>query len=103
MSRKKNDDNNSALLKCAAVFDFLAGQGRDGARPTDIAAALAVSPSWVSVNLPALEEIGWLERMEETSRWRLGRRFAQVAAQEVAELKKAENRISEDLNRWTRG
>jgi len=41
--------------------------------------------------------------MEETSRWRLGRRFAQVAAQEVAELKKAENRISEDLNRWTRG
>lgn len=94
--------DRSAHDRLLDVFEALAGNGLHGLAPGDLARAARVSPSWVSVNLPALAQRGWVERIEESGHWRLGRRFAEIAAVEVAEIDKAVRKVGELRQRYAR-
>lgn len=61
------------LRKTFELLRLLAGHEVLGLAPAEIAKALDVSPSWVSINLPAIEaETHFVERVAGTNRWRLG-------------------------------
>lgn len=69
----------SHTRKTCELFRLLAGYDTMGLAPGEIAKALDVGAPWVSVNLPLLAEIGFLERIPETPRWRLGETFLRIA------------------------
>lgn len=66
--------------KTCDLFRLLAGYDQIGLAPGEIAKALGVGASWVSVNLPALADYGFCERVAGTPRWRLGVAFVRIAS-----------------------
>lgn len=69
----------SHTQKTCELFRLLAGYDHIGLAPGEIAKALGVGAPWVSVNLPLLAEIGFVERIADTPRWRLGISFIRIA------------------------
>ena len=68
------------LRKALELLRLLAGHEVLGLAPAEIAKALGVSPSWVSINLPAIEaETHFVERVAGTNRWRLGVPLVRIA------------------------
>ena len=68
------------LRKALELLRLLAGHEVLGLAPAEIAKALDVSPSWVSINLPAIEaETHFVERVAGTNRWRLGVPLVRIA------------------------
>lgn len=89
-----------ARLTCD-LFRLLAGHVVMGLAPGEIAKALNVTPSWVSVNLPALaEETGFVERVEGTNRWRLGAPFVRISVTVAAELNGARRNLEQLEQRY---
>jgi DNA-binding IclR family transcriptional regulator len=66
-------------LKTCELFRLLAGYDQVGLAPGEIAKALGVGASWVSVNLPLLADLNFVERIPETPRWRLGLTLLRIA------------------------
>ncbi len=93
---------DSAIQKANALYRLLAQHEQHGLAPGEIAKAIGVSPSWVSVNLPALEADGFVARVGTTSRWRLGASFVQIAAAVFNELDRAERDLRERRHNYTR-
>jgi DNA-binding IclR family transcriptional regulator len=102
MARTKGS-NGSANDKLLDVFEALTGMSQLGIRPSELAKAVCVSPSWVTVNMARYAQRGWVERIEESGNWRLGRKFAEAASVELAELDKADRRLQELTRRWAKG
>ena len=67
------------IRKTCELFRLLAGHEIQGLAPGEIAKALGVGAPWVSVNLPALAGTGFVERVGDTNRWRLGVAFVRIA------------------------
>ena len=67
------------IRKTCELFRLLAGYEQVGLAPSEIAKALGVGASWVSQNLPPLAELGFVERVADTPRWRLGVAFVRIA------------------------
>lgn len=66
--------------KTCELFRLLAGHELLGLAPGEIAKALGIGASWVSVNMPVLAaETGFVERVEGTNRWRLGVPFVRIS------------------------
>lgn len=69
--------------------------------PGEIAKGLGVHPSWVSVTLPALaEETGFVERVADTGRWRLGVPFVRIANTVLVNLNQAQRKLEEAQKRF---
>lgn len=83
------------IRKTCALFRLLAGHEVLGLAPGEIAKGLGVSPSWVSVNLPALVGTGFVEPVADTGRWRLGVAFVRVAHTVAANLHQARRQLDE--------
>ena len=60
------------IRKANALYMLLAGHELLGLSPGEIAKGLDVPASWVSVNLPGIATTGFVERVGDTNRWRLG-------------------------------
>jgi DNA-binding IclR family transcriptional regulator len=67
------------MRKTCELFRLLAGHELLGLSPSEIAKGLEVGAPWVSVNLPALATTGFVERVADTNRWRLGVSFVRIA------------------------
>lgn len=89
------------ILKTCNLFTLLAGHVVLGLSPGEIAQGLGVSPSWVSVNLPAIAaETGFVERVDGTNRWRLGVPFVRISTTTAVELGKSQRRLAELSDRY---
>lgn len=82
------------------LFRLLAGHETVGLAPGEIAKALQVNPSWCSKTLPALAEIGFVERVGDTGRWRLGVAFVRIATAVATNLNQARKRLEEIEQRY---
>ncbi len=60
------------------------------------------SPSTATRDLHNLKEVGFAEQIQETGRWRLGPKVVQVSFAFSHELARAQQRVSELQNRYTR-
>lgn len=79
-----NDDKKGKSLPAPVVitcnlFRLLADHETYGLAPGEIAKALGIGAPWVSNNLPPLAELGMVERVIDTNRWRLGVGFLRIA------------------------
>lgn len=89
------------LRKTCELFRLLTGHEVLGLAPGEIAKGLDVSPSWVSINLPALEaETGFVERVTGTNRWRLGVPFVRIAMTCMTNLNAERQRLEETAKRY---
>lgn len=88
------------IRKTCDLFRLLAGHELLGLSPTDIAKGLDVAPSWVSQNLPAIATTGFVERVEGTTRWRLGVPFVRIAFTVSTQLGTAKKRLDEVSARY---
>lgn len=92
---------SESARKTCELFRLLAGHEVLGLAPGEIAKALRVSPSWVSVNLPALEATtGFVERVDGTNRWRLGVSFVRIATTVATNLNAARSHLDEIGRRY---
>lgn len=82
--------------KVCDLLRLLAGHELLGLAPGEIAKGLGVHPSWVSVTLPALaEETGFVERVADTGRWRLGVPLVRIALAVSTQLNAARRQLDE--------
>lgn len=87
--------------KVCDLFRLLAGHEVLGLSPSEIAKGLSVPPSWVSQNLPPLaEQTGFVERVADTNRWRLGVPFVRIAFTVSNEHNTAKKRLDEVGQRY---
>lgn len=93
----------TSVQSTCELFRLLAGHETVGLAPGEIAKALKVSPTWCSRTLPALAEIGYLERVADTGRWRLGVTFVRIATTVATNLKQARQRLDELEERYATG
>lgn len=90
------------IRKVNALYRLLAGHEVLGLAPGEIAKSLGVSPSWVSINLPALEaETGFVERVGNTNRWRLGVPFVRIAITVQTNLNAERQRLEQTAARYS--
>lgn len=91
----------SPVRKTCELFRLLAGHELLGLAPGEIAKGLGVSPSWVSINLPALAaETGFVDQVAGTNRWRLGVPFVRIAVTVSVHLNQARNQLDELQKRY---
>ena len=76
---KKPKSLPTPVVTTCELFRLLAGHETYGLAPGEIAKALHVGAPWVSKNLPPLAELGFVERIDGTPRWRLGVGFLRIA------------------------
>lgn len=89
------------IRKTCELFRLLAGHEVLGLTPGEIAKALSVSPSWVSVNLPALSTTGYVEQVAGTNRWRLGVQFVRIATTVATNLNAAKRQLDDVSARYS--
>lgn len=92
-------DSQQRLLQ---LILLLAGNEIEGLAPSDIAKQLATSASNVTRDLANLRHVGWAECLPTTGRWRLGPQIVQIAMRHLTALDRAERRLSEIKNRFSR-
>lgn len=89
------------IRKTCELFKLLAGHELLGLAPAEIAKGLDVTPSWVSVNLPAIAAAtGFVERVDGTNRWRLGVPFVRISVTVASNLSQAQRRLDEITKRY---
>ncbi|CAB5646361.1 Uncharacterised protein [Comamonas aquatica] len=91
---------SAPIQKTCDLFRLLAGHELLGLAPGEIAKGLDVSPSWVSINLPALATTGYVEQVDGTNRWRLGVQFVRIALTVSTNLNKAKQQLDDLTNRY---
>ena len=90
------------IRKACDLFKLLANHEVHGLAPGEIAKALDVGAPWVSVNLPALAATtGFVERVADTNRWRLGVSFLRIAHTVFTANAAAKERLGERMTRMT--
>ena len=89
------------LRKAFELLRLLAGHEVLGLAPAEIAKALAVSPSWVSINLPALASTGFVEQVPGANRWRLGVAFVRIAVTVSTNLNQNRRQLDDLSTRYS--
>lgn len=93
---------NDGQQRLLALIRVLAGNEVHGLAPGEIAKAQSCSPSLVTRDLANLKEAGFAEQIVETGRWRLGPALVQVALAHTREIEKAERKLAETRQRFSR-
>jgi len=89
------------IRKTNALYRLLAGNELLGLAPGEIAKGLNVSPSWVSVTLPALAIDGFVEQVAGTNRWRLSVAFVRISFTVSTNLGQAKRHLDEVSHRYS--
>lgn len=93
---------SSQIRKTCDLYRLLAGHIVIGLAPGEIAKGIDVSPSWVSINLPAIAaETGFVEQVPGTNRWRLGPTLARIGITVATELNAARQNLDDLSRRYT--
>lgn len=94
--------DNSSQQRILRALVVLAGNEFQGVAPGELAKAMGESPSTATRDLHNLKEVGFAEQIQETGRWRLGPKVVQISLAFSNELARAESRLGEVKNRYTR-
>ncbi|MGK2899983.1 MAG: IclR family transcriptional regulator [Burkholderiaceae bacterium] len=97
-----SDYTNEGQQRILRLVKLLAGNEITGLAPADIARQQGCSASMVTRDLDNLRSAGWAERVPETDRWRLAPEVVQIATRHMAALDRAEQRLGETRNRYSR-
>ena len=89
------------IQKTCDLFRVLAGHELLGLTPGEIAQALKVSPSWVSINLPAMVGTGFIEQVPGTNRWRLGVALVRISVTVATNLNQNKRNLDDLSARYT--
>lgn len=84
------------------LIHTLKGHEIEGMTPGDIAKHNKCSPSQVTRDLANLKHFGYAEQIPITNRWRLGPAVVQIAMAHMTALDRAERRLDEIKNRFSR-
>ena len=90
----------TSMQKTCDLFRLLSGHELLGMTPGEIAKGLGVSPSWVSLNLPALATTGFVELVQGTNRWRLGVQLVRIAITVSTNLNQAKRQLDDLSQRY---
>lgn len=93
-------EGQQRLLK---LITLLAGHEITGLAPAEIARAQACSASLATRDLANLQLAGFAELVPENGRWRLSPQMVQIALKHMAALDRADKRLDEIKNRFSRG
>lgn len=85
------------------LITLLAGHEITGLVPSEIARQQACSASVVTRDLANLQLAGFAEQVPETGRWRLSPQIVQISLKHMQALDRAEQRLSDVRNRFSRG
>lgn len=100
MSTERTYTLAAPIRKTCDLFRLLAGHELLGLAPGEIAKGLGVAPSWVSQNLPPLATTGFVERVANTGRWRLGVSFVRISVTVATNISQAQRRLDEIAQRY---
>lgn len=87
------------MRKLCELFRLLASHEVHGLAPGEIAKTINVGAPWVSVNLPALATTGFVEKVGDTNRWRLGVAFVRIAHTVFTANANAKHALDERMSR----
>lgn len=93
---------NEAQQRILRALCLLAGNEVTGLKPSEIARLLGCSPAVVTRDMANLKQAGLAELVPETDRWRLAPLVVQIALKHMAALERAETRLAETRNRYSR-
>lgn len=101
MTPEKYGTSDQLRRACRAIV-LMAGHVVNGLAPGELAKALDTSPSNITRLLANLKQEGFVEKIEETGRWRLGPKVVQIGLAYMNDVGRAETRLAEVKNRYTR-
>lgn len=93
---------NEAQQRLLKLVMLLGEDVVTGFSPAQIAKALDVPPPYVTRDLDNLKTAGWAIQQEETGRWLLGAKPGALGVKVMASIDRAERKVSEARNRFTR-
>ena len=94
---------NDGQQRILALLQLLAGHEITGIAPANIAREQDCSKSCVTRDLANLQMAGLAEPVPETGRFRLGPAIVQIAIKHAAAMDRAERRLDEVRDRFSRG
>ncbi len=97
-----SDYTHDGQQRMLRLIVLLAGNEITGLAPADIARQQDCSASMVTRDLDNLRTGGFAEQVPETQRWRLAPEVVQIATKHMAALDRAEQRLVETRNRYSR-
>lgn len=98
-----SDYTVEAQQRILRLINVLAGNEITGLTPAEIAREQRCSASLVTRDLANLQEAGFAEKVAETGAWRLAPPIVQIAMRHMVALERAERRLKEITNRYSRG
>ena len=93
---------NEAQQRILRLLVVLSGNEVTGLKPSEIAVLNQCAPPMVTRDLANLREAGMAELVPETDRWRLAPAVVQIALKHMTALERAETRLAETRNRYSR-
>lgn len=98
-----SDYTNDGQQRILRLVKLLAGNEITGMAPSDIARQQECSASVVTRDLANLREAGFAEQVPDSGgRWRLAPTVVQIAVAHMTALERAETRLTEVRNRYSR-
>ena len=94
---------SDAQQRIVGLVCALAGNEMEGLAPGQLAKLVARLPSQVTRDLANLKHAGWAEQITTTGRWRLGPAPVQIALRHMTALGRAQTRLDEVTQRFSRG
>lgn len=98
-----SDYTNEGQQRILRLVSLLAGNEVHGLPPSEIAKLQSCSAPMVTRDLDNLRTAGFAEQVPETGRWRLSPQVVQIAIKHMAALDRAQQRLTETVNRYSRG
>ncbi len=96
------DYTNAAQQRVLQLLLRLAGHEVDGLAPGELAKALSTTPSNITRDLFNMQAAGVAEQVQESGRWRLSPRVPQIGVAMLNGIGRAQSKIDEVQNRFTR-
>jgi DNA-binding IclR family transcriptional regulator len=96
------DYTNDGQQRILRLVNLLAGHEITGMAPSQIAQEQQCSPAIVTRDLQNLKTAGFAEQVPETNYWRLSPTIVQISLRLGMALDKAERKLDEVRNRFTR-
>ena len=97
------DYTNEAQQRILRLLMLLAGHELLGLVPSRIAVELQASPSQVTRDLQNLKTAGLAELVQDTGGWRLAPRMVEVSVRHGVAMNRAQQKLDEIKNRFSRG
>lgn len=90
------------LAKVTTILRLLFANGATGLAPTEIAKGANLSGSYVTQQLAQMANVGLVEEVGETGRWRPSVRWAQMAVGLMTSIQRETDSLNEYAQRITR-